>query len=47
MAVTRRIYGEVKNMTGLRKVFTEIRRDVEEARSRPGLANASRSGRDT
>ena len=37
MAVTRRIYGEVKNMTGLRKVFTEIRRDVEEARSRPGL----------
>jgi hypothetical protein len=37
MTTTRQIYGEVKSKTGLRRVFTEIRRDVEEARSRPGL----------
>ena len=37
MAATRRIYGEIKNSTGLRKVFSEIRRDIEEARSRPAL----------
>ena len=36
MAATRQIYGEVNNMTGLRKVFAEIRRDVQEANSRPG-----------
>lgn len=37
MTATRQIYGEVKSKTGLRRVFTEIRRDVQEARSRPGL----------
>jgi len=37
MAETRQIYGEVNNMTGLRKVFTEIRRDVPGAHSRPAL----------
>src|SRR5437660_830567 len=37
MTETRQIYGEVKNVTGLRKIFTEIRRDVQEAHSRPAL----------
>jgi hypothetical protein len=37
MAATREIYGHINSQTGLRKVFTEIRRDVEEARSRPSL----------
>jgi len=37
MAETRQIYGAVNNMTGLRKVFTEIRGDVQEAHSRPAL----------
>jgi hypothetical protein len=37
MAGTRQIYGEVHNMTDLRKVFSEIRRDVQEAHSRPAL----------
>ena len=37
MAATRQIYGEVNNMTGMRKVYAEIRRDVQEAHSRPAL----------
>jgi hypothetical protein len=37
MAATRQIYGEVNNMTGMRKVYAEIRRDVQEANSRPAL----------
>ncbi len=37
MAATRQIYGEVKSETGLRKIFSEIRRDVKEAKSRPAL----------
>ncbi len=37
MAATRQIYGEVENETDLRKVFSEIRRDVKEAKSRPAL----------
>src|SRR5262245_40276073 len=37
MAATRQIYGEVNSKTGMRRVFTEIRRDVQEARSRPAL----------
>ena len=38
MATTKRhIYGEVKSKTGLRKVFSEIRKDVGNARSRPAL----------
>jgi hypothetical protein len=37
MAVDRHIYGEVNSKTGMKRVFTEIRRDVEAARSRPAL----------
>jgi hypothetical protein len=33
----RHIYGEVKSKTGLRKVFSEIRKDVGNAKSRPAL----------
>jgi hypothetical protein len=31
------IYGEVKSQTGLKKIFTEIRHEVEAAKSRPDL----------
>ncbi len=37
MATDRHIYGEIKNKTDMRKVFTAIRRDVEHAKSRPAL----------
>jgi hypothetical protein len=37
MAATRQIYGEVNNKTDMKRVFSEIRRDVEKAKSRPGL----------
>jgi hypothetical protein len=37
MAGDRHIYGEVNSKTGMKKVFTNIRRDVESARSRPAL----------
>jgi hypothetical protein len=37
MAHDRHIYGEVNSKTDMRKVFTEIRRNVEAARSRPAL----------
>jgi hypothetical protein len=37
MAKDTHIYGEVKSKTGLQGVFREIRRDVDEARSRSGL----------
>lgn len=37
MAGDKHIYGEVNSRTGLKKVFTEIRRDVGIARSRPTL----------
>jgi hypothetical protein len=37
MTGDRHIYGEVKSKTGMRKVFTGIRRDIESARSRPAL----------
>ena len=37
MAGTRQIYGEVNSKTGMKKVFTEIRRDIENAQSRPAL----------
>lgn len=36
-SATRQIYGEVSSKTGLRRVFTEIRRDVQQAKSRPAL----------
>ena len=38
MATNRHIYGEIKNKTDMRKVFTAIRKDVDHARSRPALS---------
>jgi hypothetical protein len=37
MAEARHIYGEVHSKTGMKRVFLEIRHDVERARSRPAL----------
>ena len=37
MAEDRHIYGEVNSKTGMKRVFTDIRRDVEGAKSRPAL----------
>ena len=37
MAEDRYIYGEVDSKTGMKRVFTGIRRDVEGAKSRPAL----------
>ena len=37
MSEHRHIYGEVRNKTGMKRVFEEIRRDVEGAKSRPAL----------
>src|SRR5260370_37271437 len=37
MAEDRLIYGEVKSKSGRKRVFTAIRRDVENAKSRPSL----------
>ena len=37
MAEDRHIYGEVDSKTGMKRVFTDIRRDVEGAKSRPAL----------
>jgi hypothetical protein len=37
MSGDRHIYGEVNNKTGMRRVFTAIRRDIGEANSRPAL----------
>jgi hypothetical protein len=37
MAKDRHIYGEVKSKTGMKRVFADIRRDVENAGSRPTL----------
>ena len=37
MATDRHVYGEIKNKTGMRKVFSEIRKDVQNAKSRPAL----------
>ena len=37
MAEDRHIYGEVNSKTGLKRVFLDIRHDVENARSRPAL----------
>jgi hypothetical protein len=42
MAATRQIYGEVKSKTGMKRVFTEIRQDVANARSRPSLTELYR-----
>jgi hypothetical protein len=37
MAVDRHIYGEVNSKTGMKRVFTDIRRDIADAKSRPSL----------
>src|SRR5262249_53473438 len=37
MATDRHIYGQVKSRTGMKRIFTNIRRDVASAKSRPGL----------
>jgi len=37
MPTDRHIYGEINNKTDMKKVFTEIRKDVEHAGSRPTL----------
>jgi hypothetical protein len=37
MAEDRHIYGEVKSKSGMKRVFTDIRRDVANAESRPAL----------
>jgi hypothetical protein len=37
MTGDRRIYGTVNSKTGMKRVFSDIRRDVESARSRPAL----------
>ena len=37
MSENRHIYGEINNKTGMKRVFTKIRRDVADAKSRPAL----------
>ncbi len=37
MAQDTHIYGEVNSKTGLKKIFTEIRHDVERVKTRPAL----------
>ena len=37
MAEQRHIYGEVNSKTGMKKIFQDIRRDVEGAKARPDL----------
>ena len=37
MSEHRHIYGEIHNKTGMKRVFGEIRRDVDGAKSRPAL----------
>jgi hypothetical protein len=37
MAEDRHIYGKVENKTGMKRVFTDIRRDIDTAKSRPAL----------
>lgn len=37
MVQARHIYGKIENKTDLERVFRDIRKDVEDARSRPAL----------
>ena len=37
MATDRHIYGEINSKTSMKKVFSEIRKDVSKAKSRPAL----------
>ncbi len=38
MATDRHVYGQINSKTGMKKVFSEIRRDVDNAKSRPALS---------
>ncbi len=38
MATERNVYGEINNKTDMRKVFGSIRRNVDQAKSRPALS---------
>jgi|SRR6056297_291862 len=42
MAEDRHIYGEIDNKTNLRDVFLQIRKDIEQADSRPALTELYR-----
>jgi len=42
MAEDRHVYGEVNSRTGMKRVFTGIRRDVTNASSRPALTELYR-----
>src|SRR5437879_3317051 len=42
MAEDRHIYGEVNSRTGMRRVFRDIRHEVDRARSRPDLTELYR-----
>ena len=42
MAEDRHVYGEVNNKTGMKRVFADIRRDVDAARTRPDLTELYR-----
>ena len=42
MAQATQIYGEVENKSDLKEIFTKIRGDVDEARSREGLTELYR-----
>ena len=37
MSADRHIYGEINNKTSMKRVFTGIRRDITDAKSRPAL----------
>ena len=37
MATDRHIYGEVHSKTGMKRIFTDIRHDIDHAKSRPAL----------
>jgi hypothetical protein len=38
MATNRHVYGEVNSKSGLKRIFTDIRRNVADAKSRPSLS---------
>jgi hypothetical protein len=37
MTTDRHIYGEVHSKTGMKRIFTDIRHDIDHAKSRPAL----------
>jgi hypothetical protein len=44
MAEDRNIYGEVNSKTDLERIFTQIRHEVDDAKSRPDLTELYRRG---